>query len=292
MRDILGTGQHDMRNWSQRRLIATLAIAAIVVLEPVSWITASVPPCILDPADYAADFTEHYQCPTLYGFLLRHARTLYAFLTEPQVATVAVPLILAVSTLFLWWYSTRKLARAAIAAARAAQTSADALMAAEQAQLLTVFDTGNITQILSELGRADHGEGSRSTSGGMLFVKFVCKNYGKSTAILKEISHDLRYWKELPPLLRYAPSPDMPKERAIVAGASGEPIQCTLAVPVTSEIASSIRSRESFLWVYGRVLYDDAFGREREHRFLSRYQVGYGFQPYQQAEYETYNKNT
>jgi hypothetical protein len=133
MRDILGTGQHDMRNWSQRRLIATLAIAAIVVLEPVSWITASVPPCILDPADYAADFTEHYQCPTLYGFLLRHARTLYAFLTEPQVATVAVPLILAVSTLFLWWYSTRKLARAAIAAARAAQTSADALMAAPAA---------------------------------------------------------------------------------------------------------------------------------------------------------------
>jgi hypothetical protein len=40
------------------------------------------------------------------------------------------------------------------------------------------------------------------------------------------------------------------------------------------------------------VLYDDAFGREREHRFLSRYQIGYGFQPYQHADYEAYNKNT
>jgi len=281
-----------MRNWSQRRLIATLAIAAIVVMEPVSWITAPVPPCILDPADYAADFTERLECPTLHGFLFKHARTVYAFVTEPQVANFAIPLILAVSTLFLWWYSTRKLARAAIAAARAAQTSADALIAAEQAQLLTVFDTGNITQILSELGRSDHGEGPRSTSGGMLFVKFVCKNYGKSTAILKEISHDLRYWSELPSLLRYAPSPDLPKERAIVAGASSEPIQCTLALPVTSAIASSIRARESFLWVYGRVLYDDAFGRAREHRFLSRYQIGYGFQPYLHADYEAYNKNT
>ena len=281
-----------MRNWSQRQLIAVMAIAAVVAMEAVSWITAPVPPCLLDPAEYAADFTERFECPTLHGFLFAHARALYAFLTEPQVATVAIPLILAVSTLFLWWYSTRKLARAAIAAARAAQTSADALMAAEQAQLLTVFDTGNITQILSELGRSDQGEGPRSTSGGMLFVKFVCKNYGKSTAILKEISHDLRYWSELPPILRYAASPDMPKERAVMAGASSEPIQCTLAVPVTSAIASSIRARESFLWVYGRVLYDDAFGRAREHRFLARYQVGYGFQPYQHAEYEAYNKNT
>jgi hypothetical protein len=37
------------------------------------------------------------------------------------------------------------------------------------------------------------------------------------------------------------------------------------------------------------VVYDDAFGKEREHRFLYRYRTGYGFQPYYHGDY---NKNT
>ena len=41
----------------------------------------------------------------------------------------------------------------------------------------------------------------------------------------------------------------------------------------------------SFLWLLGRVV----FGRQREHRFLYRYRVGAGFQPYR---YGGYNKRT
>jgi len=41
----------------------------------------------------------------------------------------------------------------------------------------------------------------------------------------------------------------------------------------------------SFLWLLGRVV----FGRQREHRFLYRYRVGAGFQPYR---YGDYNRST
>ena len=51
----------------------------------------------------------------------------------------------------------------------------------------------------------------------------------------------------------------------------------------------SIRTGDSFLWLYGRVLYEDAFGREREHRFLYRYRIGPGFQPFY---YKDYNRST
>ena len=224
----------------------------------------------------------------MHVYLTKHARAAFAVLSEPQVATVLLPLVLAVSTLFLWWLSTRKLARAAVAAAQAAKTSADALMAAEQAQLFTVFDVGNIPQVLSELGKPERGEAA-GRSGERIFVKFVCKNYGKSAAILREISHDLQHWGSLPTHLRYSPTPNMPKERALVGGGSSEPIECTMALPLTAAAATGIRAGESFLWAFGRVLYDDAFGREREHRFLCRYRVGYGFQPY---DYKDYNKNT
>jgi hypothetical protein len=58
---------------------------------------------------------------------------------------------------------------------------------------------------------------------------------------------------------------------------------------LTVEAAASIRTGDSFLWLYGHVVYDDAFGREREHRFLYRYRIGPGFQPYYHGDW---NKST
>jgi len=115
----------------------------------------------------------------------------------------------------------------------------------------------------------------------------VLKNYGKTPAVLKEISHDLQHWSNPPDELRYLPIRTMPKERAVVAGASSEPLQCILVAPLTEASAATIRTGDSFLWLYGRVVYDDAFGREREHRFLYRYRMGYGFQPYYYKDYNT-----
>jgi len=122
-----------------------------------------------------------------------------------------------------------------------------------------------------------------------VYVQYAFKNYGRTPAILKEISHELRLWNRLPEELRYSAIPAMPKELAVVAGASTEALQCTLMIPLTVEAATSIRTGDSFLWLYGHVLYEDAFGREREHRFLYRYRIGPGFQPY---SYKDYSKST
>jgi hypothetical protein len=181
-------------------------------------------------------------------------------------------------------------------AADAARRSADALVVAEQAQLLAVFGVSNIAHVLSELGaherRADTvvppGE-EAAPPRERVYVQYALKNYGRTPAVLKEISHELQRWSSLPEKLHYLPIPAMPKELAIVAGASTEALQCTLVTPLTVEAATSIRTGDSFLWLFGHVVYEDAFGREREHRFLYRYRIGPGFQPY---PYKDYNKST
>ncbi len=278
-----------MQNWSQRRLIASLAVATLVVMEAVSFITAPLPPCIVDAAAYAAS-APGGECPIFHVFLLKHAGDGLAILRDPYWVIAIFAAVLGVSTL-IWWRSMRKLVRATADAALAAKASAEALLVAEQAQLVAVFDAGNIPQLLSELGRAgraDRGDAAQSPPQDRVIVSFVCKNYGKTPALIKAISREMQHRKELPSHLRYTPIPNLPKERTVVAGAMSEPILCGLIAPVTAGEASSIRAGESFLWLWGHVVYDDAFGREHEHRFLTRYRVGYGFQPYQ---YEDYNRN-
>jgi hypothetical protein len=278
-----------MRNWSPARLLTVLAVAALAAMEPVSWITAQVPPCLVDPAGYATEVGPRSVCPTLRVFLVRQAAALIDLLADPPRITALFAVILAVST-FLGWLSMRKLAGAAMQAAHAASTSANALMAAEQAQLLTMFDVGNIPQVLSgELARPDHADPARTPTGERILIKLVCKNYGKSMAIIREISRELEHRKSPPASLRYVPMPNLPRERAVLAGATSEPVECIMAAPLTAAEITSVRAGDSFLWLCGRVLYDDAFGREREHRFLYRYRVGYGFQPYY---YKDYHKNT
>jgi hypothetical protein len=173
--------------------------------------------------------------------------------------------------------------------ADAARRSADALVAAERAQLLSIVEVSNIPHILSELGRSDRPESAAAATSEKPVVQYVLKNYGKTPAILKDISHELRHWKQPPDELRYVPLSTPPKERAVMAGGSTEPLQCALVVPLSADAAATIRAGDSFFWLSGRVVYDDAFGKEREHRFLYRYRTGYGFQPYYHGDY---NKNT
>ena len=173
--------------------------------------------------------------------------------------------------------------------AEAAKRSADALVVAEQAQLLTVFGVSDVAHVLSELGAYVPATPDAAPPKERVYVQYVLKNYGRTPAVLKEISHELRHLARLPDELKYVPIPAMPKEVAIVAGASSESLQCNLAIPLTVEATASIRTGDSFLWLYGRVVYDDAFGREREHRFLYRYRIGPGFQPYHHGDW---NKST
>ena len=265
---------------------AVLAFAVLALVEVLSWEASKWPLCLV-VSKYQSSDGQPGQAPCatfseavmqFIGFLWDHA--------DPNAVTAFAAIVIAISTWTLW-RSSEKMWGVANTAANAAKRSADALVAAEQSQLLAICEVSNITHILGEIGKSDHAGSGEIAVGERASVQYVLKNYGKTPAVLKEISHDLQHWDHPPDELRYLPIRIMPKERAVVAGGSSEPLQCILAAPLTAAAAATIRTGDSFLWLYGRVVYDDAFGREREHRFLYRYRVGYGFQPYYYKDYNT-----
>jgi len=279
------------RSWllqEPRWFAATVALGSILLLEVLSWESSKWPGCMVASRYWTpAAASDRTPCATLSEGVAQFSKFIWDHADRNAASAVAAVLI----AIFCWmlWRSIESTRAVSNVAAEAAKRSADALVIAEQAQLLTVFGVSNIANVLSELGEQDASAAAAPTRSDRLFVQYVFKNYGRTLAVLKEISHELRHWSRLPDEVKYSPIPALPKELAVVGGGSSEPLQCVLATPLSAEAATSIRTGDSFLWLLGRVVFDDAFGREREHRFLYRYRVGAGFQPYR---YKDYNKST
>jgi hypothetical protein len=275
----------ERRSWvlkEPRWFFAILTLGFLALIEVLSWAMSGWPLCMV-----ASTYQASPSCASLSEGVARFLTFLWDH-TNPSAVTAVAAILIACFTWSLWRANERMWSVTA-AAADAARRSADALVVAEQAQLLAVFGASNIAHVLTELGAREPSSDEATTPKERVFVQYVLKNYGRTPAVLKEISHELQHWRSLPEELKYFPIPAMPKEVAVVAGASSESLQCTLAVPLTVEAATSIRRSDSYLWFYGRVVYEDAFAREREHRFLYRYRIGPGFQPY---HYKDYNKST
>jgi len=280
----------EVRGWwllqEPRWFAAMLVLGTILLLEALSWETSKWPGCVVVSRHWgAATATDQAPCATLSEGAARLVTFIWDHADRDAATTAAVVLI----ALFcgLLWRSFERTRAVSDKAAEAAKRSADALVIAEQAQLLIVFGASNIAGILSELGAHDAAGGPPRS--GRLFVQYVFKNYGRTLAVLKEISHALQHSSHLPDEITQASIVALPKELAVVGGGSSEPLQCVLPAPLSAEAATSIRTGDSFLWLVGRVVFDDAFGRERERRFLYRYRVGAGFQPYR---YKDFNKST
>jgi hypothetical protein len=260
---------------------ASLVFGFFAIAEILSWAASAWPVCML---------ASKYRPETCASFSEGVIRFL-GFLWDRVDASAVTAVAAVVMVFIVWrlWRFSERMWSVSHTAAEAAKRSADALVVAEQAQLLTVFGVSNVAHVLTELGAYVPATPDATPPKERVYVQYVLKNYGRTPAVLKEISHELRHLARLPDELKYVPIPAMPKEVAIVAGASSESLQCNLAVPLTVEAAASIRTGDSYLWLYGRALYDDAFGREREHRFLYRYRIGPGFQPYRHGDW---NKST
>lgn len=260
---------------------AALVFGFLAIAEILSWAASAWPVCML---------ASTYQPGTCASFSEGVIRLL-GFLRDRTDAGTVIAIAVIVIVFLVWrlWRFSERMWSVSHTAAEAAKRSADALVVAEQAQLLTVFGVSNVAHVLTELGVYVPATPDATPPKERIYVQYVLKNYGRTPAVLKEISHELKLWDRLPDELKYAPIPAMPKEVAIVAGASTENLQCNLAVPLTVEDAASIRTGDRYLWLYGRAVYDDAFGREREHRFLYRYRIGPGFQPYRHGDW---NKST
>jgi hypothetical protein len=260
---------------------AALVFGFVAIAEILSWAASTWPVCVL------ASTYQPQACASFSEGVIR----LLGFLWD-RIDAGAVTAVAAVVMVFIvWrlWRFSERMWSVSHTAAEAAKRSADALVVAEQAQLLAVFGVSNVAHVLTELGAYVPATPDATAPKERIYVQYALKNYGKTPAVLKEISHELQHVARLPDEPKYVPIPAMPKEVAIVAGASTENLQVNLAVPLTVEAVASIRTGDSYLWLFGRVVYDDAFGREREHRFLYRYRIGPGFQPYRHGDW---NKST
>src|ERR1700726_1534827 len=94
----------------RRSHLAVLLIAWLVSLEPVSWLTSRIPPCIVNAENYGGYYTEKQECPTFHVFLIELASRIFEKLGDPAWATVTATIVIAAFTGTLWW-STRKLWR-------------------------------------------------------------------------------------------------------------------------------------------------------------------------------------
>jgi hypothetical protein len=281
----------DQRSWLLEEPVwftAALTFGFLAIAEVLSWVMSDWPLC-LAASQYHLSLaaTDGESCATFSEGVFRLLGALWEHANAGVITAVAAVLI----AVFTWtlWRSSEQMWRATNVAAEAAKRSADALMIAEQAQLIAVLGVSNIAHTLSELSTYQPTSEQAEAPKERVFVQYLLKNYGRTPAVLKEISHELQHWNRLPEELKYFPIPALPKELAIPAGANTESLQATLALPVTVEAARSISRGDSYLWLYGRAVYEDAFGRQREHRFLYRYRIGPGFQPYY---YKDCNKTT
>jgi hypothetical protein len=97
-----------MLNWSKMRLLTTLLVATAIAMEPVSWLTSGIPPCIVNPENYSAYYAEGDKCPTFHIFLFKITASIFEKFGDPNWVIATFTIVLAVSTIGLW-ISTNKL---------------------------------------------------------------------------------------------------------------------------------------------------------------------------------------
>jgi hypothetical protein len=176
-----------MLAWSETRFLLTLAVAALLVMEPVSWITAPIPGgCIVNPEEYAAYYDGHNNCPTFSVFLVAQAVRVFTHFANPNWVVADFTVVLAVSTIGLWlvtWQASVRQSRDMEASITVAKQSADAaLRVAENAEralhsleIPRVFPVNLNFSVLEDVSLAPY----------KTEISISLKNFGRSPAFLR-----------------------------------------------------------------------------------------------------------
>jgi len=200
----------------------------------------------------------------------------------PERAVAVFTGVLAAGTLLLWWYTKR--------AANAAKAAAEHIPRVERAYLHIIIVNETISDAgisLASNQAALHGEGHVELRPS---VRYKFKNYGKTPALLKEISRFVSQEVALPEEPQYIPVDTVTKERFVAAGDATEEWECSFPGPLSIQDAASINRAQRSFWFYGRVIYDDIFGTSHEHRFVWKWNAGsHGFRP---IDHPQHSKNT
>jgi hypothetical protein len=175
-----------MLAWSETRLLLTLAVAALLVMEPVSWITAPIPGgCIVNPEEYAAYYDGHNYCPTFRVFLVAQAVRVLTYLADPSWVVADFTVVLAVSTIGLWfvtWRASVRQSRDMEASIAVAKQSADAaLRVAENAErALHSLEIPRVFPVNMSFDVEEDAFHAPQRTG----ISISLKNFGRSPAFL------------------------------------------------------------------------------------------------------------
>jgi hypothetical protein len=190
--------------------------------------------------------------------------------------TALFTIILAVSTILLWFVTNK--------AAEAAKIAAEHIPRVERAYLFVTVKPVNLGVILTEYTKMTD-DNLKERIDHNLVIEFSIENQGKTPAIIKSVSAQIFHYKTLPDEPGYGAPLDLPKNRYLAPGKETDPsIMIDMLSPTYNTVGMLMRG-ESALWFYGRVTYYDIFGGCHEHRFCWRFSSGYFLPYYRNEEY-------
>lgn len=171
------------------------------------------------------------------------------------------------STARLWKVGERQVA-VAETAAETARLSAQAAVLSERAHLLVSIKGSNLEKAL-QLARSDGAsEPTVATPVDPPSVDYVLSNYGRTSALLREVKHGLT-WEAFDGLRSYQPGVHGPLEM-IAPHAESKVITCRFRGDLTSRDVQSIVAKERALLFFGEAIFVDAFGHLRGVKWQCR----------------------
>jgi hypothetical protein len=169
-----------------------------------------------------------------------------------------------------------------------AAASVATLATSERAILHIIVEGQNIQQLIGNLVAGSHNEAE--IRPGQLSVTYCFKNYGRTPARITDMTAGLEHWSLMPEDIQCPPGLYVPFEFYLTEGKTTTVTHCHLREGIDLTAARSIKGGGSSIVFYGRVIYDDIFGKEHEHRFFWRY--GGPLDLFSPSYYKDFNKNT
>jgi hypothetical protein len=185
-------------------------------------------------------------------------------------------LLTAIATVFVAWFtwtlyqSSEKMWRVSKVSADAAAQSAEAQVAVEGGRLICQPVNSSFWD---EVGQwADRWPNSPSMPlNRRISVWFVLKNYGKTPATIRAVNAVVTKSPEEPPsIFITTPYLDLPSETVVGSGLPSSEFRVEFSQFFMLAEAIEVMNGEQNLWFYGRIVYDDVFGREGTQVFLYR----------------------
>jgi hypothetical protein len=241
-------------------MLATLFWAAAL-----GWLTSYAP---TDPEKEAC-----YQSAAKSGRTVDECKAFWEKTTSDPVALFT--LVLAASTIGLWG-ATIGLFLAGKRQITVAQRNVDALINAENAYLFVKIKTETLSKIVATHGRWDKSESMWSGDIETPGLGYFFHNYGRTPALLKEISDQIIVAPSFPQPSEYVTRSKMPEELVIAPGKSSDIFACLMGQTFTVGDAVRFQKRQNAVWFYGYLKFDDAFGRRHQVDYRLCCRRGYG----------------